>query len=229
MDVDREGNIYYMNKQDRYRELGLMLPNYALHRQLDVYDSTGKLKHKALIDLTSVKGIQVDKEGYLYIVHIPANGLAPEKRVNRVDAKAPKRSPMRSYALSKYALTGGEPLWSQPWDGDHGMGFIPPNPHCICSTHRVNQALDDKGYIYMATKHTVQVVDTMTGKLVGEFGSYGNADCKGKGSAYPHPELPLGSISSLAVWKDKLFIMDVLNRRLVKCNISYDPALKKTK
>ena len=229
MDVDREGNIYYMNKQDRYRELGLMLPNYALHRQLDVYDSTGKLKHKALIDLTSVKGIQVDKEGYLYIVHIPADGIAPEKRVNRVDAKAPKRSPMRSFALSKFASTGGEPVWSQPWDGDHGMGFIPPNPHCICSTHRVNQALDDNGYIYMATKHTVQVVDTTTGKLVGEFGSYGNADCKGKGSAYPHPELPLGTISSLAVWKDKLFIMDVLNRRLVKCNIIYQPALKSAK
>ncbi len=46
---------------------------------------------------------------------------------------------------------------------------------------------------------------------------------------YPHPELPLGSISSLAVWKDKLFVMDVLNRRLVKCNITYDPALKSEK
>lgn len=229
MDVDHEGNIYYMNKQDRYRELGLMLPNYALHRQLDVYDSTGKLQQRALLDLTSVKGIQVDQEGCLYIVHIPANGLPPEKRVNRVDAKAPKRSPMRSYALSKFSPTGGEPLWSQPWDGDHGMGFIPPNPHCICSTHRVNQALDDNGYIYMATKHTVQIVDTRTGKLVGEFGSYGNADCKGKGSAYPHPELPLGSISSLAVWKNKLFIMDVLNRRLVKCNITYQPELNRAK
>ncbi len=68
-----------------------------------------------------------------------------------------------------------------------------------------------------------------TGKLVGDFGSYGNADCKGKGSAYPHPELLFGSISSLAVWKDKLFVMDVLNRRLVKCNITYDPALKSAK
>jgi len=46
---------------------------------------------------------------------------------------------------------------------------------------------------------------------------------------YPHPELPLGSISSLAVWNDKLFIMDVLNRRLVKCTISYEPALKSTR
>ena len=229
MDVDREGNIYYAKKQDRYVESGMMLPRYGLHRQLDVYDSTGKLKQKALLDLTSVKGIQVDKEGFLYIVHIPANGRPFEKRVDRAEAKAPKRYPMRSFALSKFAPTGGEPLWSQPWDGDHGMGFIPPNPHCICSTHRVNQALDDMGYIYIATKHSVQVVDTKTGKLVGDFGSYGNADCKGKGSAYPHPELPFGSISGLAVWKDKLFVMDVLNRRLVKCNISYDPARKSAK
>jgi hypothetical protein len=229
MDVDSEGNIYYANKQDRYVESGMMLPRYALHRQLDVYDSTGKLKQKALLDLTSVKGIQVDKDGYLYIVHIPANGTPPEKRIDRAVAKAPNRYPMRPFALSKFAPTGGDPIWSQPWDGDHGMGFIPPNPHCICSTHRVNQALDDKGYIYMATKHSVQVIDTETGKVVGEFGTYGNADCKGAGSAYPHPELPFGSISSLAVWKDKLFVMDVLNRRLVKLNITYDPALKRAK
>jgi len=229
MDVDSEGNIYYLNKHERYVESGMVLPNFALYRQLDVYDSTGKLKQKALLDLTSVKGIQVDKQGNLYIVHIPADGNPLPKRVNRADARKPTRWPMRPYAVSKFAPTGGEPIWSQPWDGNHGMGFIPPNPHCICSTHRVNQALDDKGYIYMATKYSVQVIDTETGKVVGEFGSYGNADCKGKGSKYPHPELPFGSISSLAVWKDKLFVMDVLNRRLVKCTIIYDPALKSAK
>jgi hypothetical protein len=228
MDVDSEGNIYYAKKQDRYVEAGMMLPRYGLHRQLDVYDSTGKLKHKALLDITSVKGIQVDKDGCLYIVHIPADGRPFEKRVDRAKARAPKRFPMRPFAVTKFSPTV-EDIWSQPWDGDHGMGFIPPNPHCICSTHRVNQALDGKGYIYMATKHSVQVIDTETGDLVGEFGTYGNADCKGKGSKYPHPELPFGSISSLAVWKDKLFVMDVLNRRLVKCSISYDPALKSEK
>jgi len=229
MEIDSEGNIYYAKKHDQYVESGMMLPRYGLYRQLDVYDSTGKLKHKALLDLTSVKGIQVDKDGYLYIVHIPADGSAPKKPVSRAKAKAPKRLPMRPFALSKFPPTGGEPIWSQPWDGNHGMGLIPPNPHCICSTHRVNQALDDKGYIYVANKYSVQVIDMQTGKLVGEFGSYGNADCKGKGSKYPHPELPFGSISSLAVWKDKLFVLDVLNRRLVKCNITYDPALKSAK
>ncbi len=226
MDIDSKGNIYYAKKQDRYIESEMMLPRYGLYRQLDVHDSTGSMKQKALLDLTSVKGIQVDKDGYLYIVHIPADGSAPRKPVSRAKAKAPRRLPMRPFSLSKFAPTGGEPIWSQPWDGNSGMGMVPPNPHCICSTQRVNQALDDKGYIYMATKHSVQVIDTETGKLVGEFGTYGNADCKGKGSAYPNPELPFGTISSLAVWKDKLFVMDVLNRRLVKCSIGYDPALK---
>ena len=232
MDVDSEGNIYYVNKDDRYVENNSVFPAYGLYRQLDVWDSTGKLKHKGLLDLISVKGVQVDKDGYLYIVHMPGDSSAYVKRVNRADPaakKAFKRIPMRQFALSKFAPTGGDPLWTRPWDGNPGMSLIPPNPHCICSTHRINQALDDKGYAYMAGKHSIQVIDTETGKLVGEFGSYGNMDCKGKDSAYPNPELPFGSISSLAVWKDKLFAMDVINRRLVKCNITYAPELKNVK
>jgi len=229
MDVDSEGNIYYVNKMDRYVEAGKVLPYYGLYRQIDVYDSTGKLKKKALLDLISVKGIQVDKQGCLYVVHMPADSNSYVKRVDRKPVQPATRIANRPFAVSKFAPTGGEPLWSRPWDGNAGMSLLPSNPHCVCSTHRVNQALDDKGYLYMATKYSVQVIDTETGKIVGEFGSYGNADCKGKGSQYPHPELPFGSISSLAVWKDKLFVMDVLNRRLVKCNISYDPALKNAK
>jgi hypothetical protein len=64
---------------------------------------------------------------------------------------------------------------------------------------------------------------------VGEFGSYGNIDCQGKGSRYPHPELPFGMISALSVWKDRLFAVDVLNRRVVKCRIVYDPAKRKAR
>ena len=83
--------------------------------------------------------------------------------------------------------------------------------------------LDEKGYLYAADKYSIQVIDCETGKLVGEFGSYGNMDCRGKGSTYPHPELPFGAISALSVWKDQLFVVDVLNRRIVKCRILYDP------
>ena len=65
------------------------------------------------------------------------------------------------------------------------------------------------------------MIDCETGKLVGEFGSYGNMDCQGRGSKFPHPELPFGTISALSVWKDRLFVVDVLNRRIVKCRIVY--------
>lgn len=68
------------------------------------------------------------------------------------------------------------------------------------------------------------MIDCKTGKLVGEFGSYGNMDCQGTGSKFPHPELPFGSISALSVWKDLLFVVDELNRRIVKCRIIYGQA-----
>ena len=226
MNVDAEGNIYYAGKQKRYIEQDMILSRYGLYRSIDVYDATGKLKQDDVLNLTSVMGIEVDAEGHLYILHIPSDGREPEKPIARKVAGKPRRLPMRPFVLSKFAPTGGEPIWSRPWSGNQGMGFIPPNPHCICSTHRINQALDEKGYIYVANKFSVQVVNTETGKLVGEFGTYGNTDCKGRDSAYPNPELPFGAISSLAVWKDKLFVLDVINRRLVKCNITYDPALK---
>ena len=99
--------------------------------------------------------------------------------------------------------------------------------HCIAS--KQHQTLDESGYLYAAGKYSIQVIDCGTGKLVGEFGSYGNMDCQGKGSQYPHPELPFGTISALSVWKDRLFAVDVVNRRIAKCRIIYDPAKRKAR
>ena len=94
---------------------------------------------------------------------------------------------------------------------------------CHCITSKQHQTLDEKGYLYAAARYSVQVISSETGKLVGEFGSYGNMDCRGPSSKYPHPELPLGTISALSVWKDRLYVVDVLNRRIAKCRIVYDP------
>jgi hypothetical protein len=70
------------------------------------------------------------------------------------------------------------------------------------------------------------VIDGATGELVGEFGSYGNLDGQGPGSPSPHPELPFGLISALSVWQDRLFDVDVLNRRIVMCRIVVDETKK---
>jgi hypothetical protein len=201
MDVDRQGNIYYVAKVDVDPKARPVSAYVAMHRQVNVYDADGKLKKRGLLVLDCVRGIQVDDEGNLYALYRPAN------------------RPWDDYlAISKFSPSGGEPLWSRRWEGVQGWAQV-PNPPCHCTTSRHHQALDGKGYLYAAGKYSVQVIDCKTGRLVGEFGSYGNMDCQGAGSKHPHPDLPFGSISALSVWKDRLLVVDELNRRIVKCRI----------
>jgi hypothetical protein len=203
MDVDRHGNVYYAAKADVDAKARPVSAYNAVARQVNVYDAEGNLRTRGLLRLDAVRGIQVDDEGNLYALHRPA------------------KRPWDYYlALSKFQPRGGEPLWSRRWDGYIGQAqaiFAP----CHCITSRQHQTLDGKGYLYAAGRHSVQVIDCASGELVGEFGSYGNLDCQGKGSQVPHPELPFGMISALSVWKDRLFVVDVLNRRIVKCRIVY--------
>ncbi len=206
MDVDRHGNIYYVAKVDVDPKSRPVSPYVAMHRQVNVYDADGNLKKRGLLRLDCVRGLQVDDEGNLYVMHRPA-----------------KRPWDRYLALSKYGPSGGEPLWTRPWEGYLGQAEVLFAP-CHCITSKQHQTLDGKGYLFAAGKYSVQAIDCDTGKLVGEFGSYGNMDCQGKGSAYPHPELPFGTISALSVWKGRLFVVDMLNRRIVKCRIVYGEA-----
>jgi sugar lactone lactonase YvrE len=196
MDVDKDGNIYYVNAQSK----------------LDVYDADGNLKKKGLIDLNAaVRGIQVDQSGYIYALSRKPPKLLPDTILEVYNAP--------QLHLAKYSPEG-KVVWSIPWTGITGRDQVLV-AGCGCLRPRIHQALDDKGYLYAANWNSVRVIDTETGKVVGEFGSYGNMDCQGKGSNYAHPELPFGTISALAVWKDKLFVVDQLNRRIVKCQIVY--------
>jgi sugar lactone lactonase YvrE len=196
MDVDKDGNIYYVNAQSK----------------LDVYDADGNLKKKGLIDLNAaVRGIQVDSSGYIYALSRRPPKLLPDTILEVYNAP--------QLHLAKYSPEG-KVVWSIPWTGITGRDQVLV-AGCGCLRPRIHQALDDKGYLYAANWNSVRVIDTETGKVVGEFGSYGNMDCQGKGSKYAHPELPFGTISALAVWKDKLFVVDQLNRRIVKCQIVY--------
>ncbi|MFH1918753.1 MAG: hypothetical protein ABIP48_02540 [Planctomycetota bacterium] len=209
MDVDRHGNIYYVAKVDVDSKSRPVSAYVALNRQINVYDADGNLQKRGLLALECVRGIQVDDEGNLYALHRPA------------------KRPWEDYlALSKFSPSGGEPLWTRPWEGYIGQAEV-LFPPCHCIASRQHQTLDGKGYLYAAGKYSVQVIDCETGKLVGEFGSYGNMDCRGKGSKYPHPELPFGTISAMSVWKDRLFVVDVLNRRIVKCRIIYEQTIRR--
>jgi sugar lactone lactonase YvrE len=197
MDVDRHGNLYCVNAQSG----------------LDVFDADGNLKMKGLLELKgAVRGIQVDHEGKIYTLSRKPANILPDTIL-----EVYKSTPL---TLSKYSSEGGDPIWSIPWTGITGRDQVLV-AGCGCLRPRLHQALDEKGYLFAANWNSIRVIDAATGKVVGEFGSYGNMDCQGKGSAYPHPELPFGTISAVAVWKDRLFAVDVLNRRIVKCRIVY--------
>ena len=206
MDVDAEGNIYYVNSRF----------------DVDVYDSDGNPRKQGLLQLTDTRGLIVDERGNLYVLSC---SRGPEQTEEGHWTSHP-------LYLSKFSPTGGKPDWSRPWEGIMGCGAGRSpgswtSSTCVCLTARVHQALDGNGYLYVASKFSVQVIDCETGRLVGEFGSYGNMDCLGKDSAHPHPELPFGTISALAVWKDRLFVVDALNARIAKCRIVYDPTKRK--
>jgi len=165
------------------------------------------------------RGLLVDEQGTLYVLSCP---------------RAPTRTDegywtSRDLYLSRYAPSGGKPIWSRRWEGILGrgagrVGWMQTT--CVCLNPRLHQALDEKGYLFVANKFSVLVIDCKSGRRVGEFGSYGNMDCLGKGSAYPHPELPFGTIAALAVWKDQLFVVDAMNARIAKCRIIYRQAGK---
>ena len=206
MDVDVHGNIYHVNSRDA----------------VDVYDSDGNPKKHGLLQLIDTRGLLVDEQGNVYVLSCPRGPTMTEEG----------HWTSRDLHLSKFGPSGGEPIWSRPWEGVVGcgagrVGWMKTT--CVCLTPRLHQALDGKGYLYVANKFSVQVIDCETGRLVGEFGSYGNMDCLGKGGACPHPELPFGTISALAVWKDWLFVVDAANARIAKCRIVYDAAKRKTR
>src|SRR5262249_53422611 len=152
MDVDRQGNIYYVNAQS----------------QLDVYDADGNLKKKGLLNLNAaVRGIQVDGEGNIYALHRQPPQLIRDSILEVY--KAPLLH------LCKYPPDGGKPLWSIPWTGITGRDQVLV-AGCGCLRPRLHQALDERGYLYVAGRYSIQVISCKTGKVVGEFGSYGNMD-----------------------------------------------------
>ena len=201
MDVDAEGNIYHVNSRDA----------------VDVYDSDGNPRKPGLLQLIDTRGLTVDQGGNLYVLSCPCGPVQTEEG----DWTS------RRLQLSKFSPTGGKPIWSRPWEGILGcgagrVGWMQTT--CVCLTPRLHQALDGNGYLYVANKFSVQVIDCESGRLVGEFGSYGNMDCTGKAGPHPHPELPFGTISALAVWRDRIFVVDAMNARIAKCRIVYGEA-----
>lgn len=148
-----------------------------------------------------------------------------EKRTQAViDAKnAPEGSAeyTSAYLGREVKVAGAEWSW-------FGVSNIPsssdgpsPDPGCVCFNSHLS--CDPYGRVFGVHVFgaTVQVLDP-AGNPITRIGRYGNADSAGPGSTVPEPAIALACPGYASYAKEKLYISDSINRRVVVVRFEYD-------
>ena len=91
---------------------------------------------------------------------------------------------------------------------------------CVCTKPRFD--VDGFGRVIVpnAITFSVTVLDH-AGNRVARFGHYGNFDARGPASAEPKPAIPLGWPTNAAADGDRVYVLDVLNHRVVRVDVNY--------
>jgi len=109
-----------------------------------------------------------------------------------------------------------------PLSGDHpDAGSFGRQGYCVCRVARFDLDRYDRLYLPNAVTNSVRVFDN-AGNLLLEFGGYGNFDSAGPQSPIPTPEIPLGWPVGVGVSEDHIYISDMLNRRIVRVEPTYE-------
>jgi hypothetical protein len=95
-----------------------------------------------------------------------------------------------------------------------------PRIYCRCGHAQFDIDGFDRLIVPDAVRFQVRVHDS-EGNLLCALGTYGNADCRGPGSAHPQPEIPLAWGELVVAGSRHIFIGDNLNRRIVKVRLVY--------
>ena len=98
--------------------------------------------------------------------------------------------------------------------------LAPFSSPCACQTPRFD--VDDFGRLFIPNALTcsVQVVDN-TGNEILRFGSYGNFDSRGPGSAVPAPAIPLAYPTAVKTSFRHIYVADSANRRVVRVDKAF--------
>lgn len=91
---------------------------------------------------------------------------------------------------------------------------------CLCESPRFDVDGFGRSFFPDACRFRVGVIDT-AGNEICWFGSYGNQDSAGPGSAVAVPEIPLWWPYAVAVGDDAVYIGDRLNRRVLRVKLAY--------
>jgi hypothetical protein len=91
-----------------------------------------------------------------------------------------------------------------------------------CSCEGMRFDVDGFGRVFSPDtgRFRVIILDT-NGNEITAIGEYGNQDSAGPGSMIPEPEIPFAWPSVVGVSDRAIYVSDLLNRRVVRVNISY--------
>jgi hypothetical protein len=95
-----------------------------------------------------------------------------------------------------------------------------PPDTCFCESPRFD--VDRYGRVFYpdAARFRVGMLDT-AGNALGAFGSYGNPDSAGPGSAIPEPRIPMFWPYVIEAGEDVIYVGDRLNRRVVVVKLAH--------
>jgi hypothetical protein len=234
MFVGRDGTIYVPSAADN-RKLE--------HMKVKVIGADGKVRNDALIEVHNARmgGIAVDRAGNVYLgaQAVPKAGRIPAWFAGKLPDDSEARHPgndYRQYAtIFKFPPTGGKiapdprgewvghcqyktvslsvsgALWTKRLGciGSHGREL-----GCHCETTRFD--VDGFGRLFAPDvfRFCVYVLDP-AGNEIARFGAYGNMDSRGSGSPVPVPQIPFGWPLSVECAGGRVFVADVVNRRVV--------------
>ena len=234
MFIDRNGTIYAPAAQAN-RKLDRM--------KIKVVNAKGEIVNDCLIEVhdSRLGGIAVDPAGNIYLgaQAVPYKQRIPEWFAGKLPADSPAHHPSNDYkhygSIFKFPPAGGKIIADPKGNyvghaqykgvrvSIHGalwsvrLGYIGNHGHelgCHCETTRFD--VDAYGRLFAPDifRFCVYVLDGQ-GNEITHFGSYGNADSRGPGSPVPEPEIAFGWPLSVECAGEKVFVADVVNRRIV--------------
>ncbi len=187
-------------------------------------------------------GLAIDEDGCFYTVAMtktPDGGRweGIERHIEKfssdgtqlAESCVPNLPPMlRSLAVRKgvgYWVFSGQDIHHYSWDGTlqwHVGGFR-FRFHEYCGCPRPAFSVDDNLYAWVCDMGRIGVfVLDRKGNQVTRVGGYGNRDCRGEGSLYPLPEIPINNPRMAVANDDYVWVQDYNHQRIVRCTLGFE-------
>jgi len=213
-----------------------MLSRKDMTALVDLYGPDGAPIQKGLVPMTANPGaVRVDPAGRLYVSDTvrPKDKQFPDMypsdprthlckwygTVFRFPPEGGSIKPSDKTAMTHFARRNAPVEVKGAQWGFYGISPMPQQAGCLCVIADFD--VDGWGRVFVpdVPGYCVAVLDA-NGNVLTRFGSYGNRDALGAGSAVPEPPIPLWFPVRVAALDGDAFVVDSHNSRIVQVRLT---------